>query len=89
MVRFELSNNGDTAATLKAQGLDVKHAAEVLEAALKAARPHGRNYQVNADQRDFERDADMVTGLVAMVRNIGLTGYDMALRAHNQEEDRT
>lgn len=88
MTRFELSRNGDTPDTIKAQGLAIKHAAEALEKALADAMPHGRNYQpLPSFDTSWQKDRADNIELRRVVHNIGLTGYDIAMRAHNQGED--
>lgn len=88
MIRFEINQNGDQPGTLKEQGLAVRRAAEILEKALKAALPHQRNYQTVAHTDAYQKDRAVQLELITTVHNIGLTGYDMAIRALQQQEDR-
>jgi hypothetical protein len=70
MSRRIINNNGTPRREIRKQLADVHVAAQALRSAMSKARPHGRDYQLNADPSDFDEDRKYWFHLEAQVSMI-------------------
>lgn len=82
-----LNMNGDLPAVLKDQQKRIYDAAEQLEKAIRAAAPHGRNYQ-SPENENYLNDCDQFHHMLTDTKRIKMAALEgfYHIRAQQREE---